>query len=79
MCIDVVGVHYLERIHQFGRRMTTADYLNLLKEAKLRRKRKETMRRHYETLLMVMRMKVRGIGLIYLDFFNAAAPKIIKQ
>lgn len=41
MCIDVAGFHYLERLHQWGRRMTTADYLKLMKEAKLRRKRKE--------------------------------------
>ena len=40
MCIDVAGVHYLERLHRWGRRMTTADYLKLMKEAKLKRKRK---------------------------------------
>jgi len=34
MCIDVVGVHYLQRMQDFGRRLTTADYLRLIKVAR---------------------------------------------
>ncbi|KHJ44987.1 hypothetical protein D918_04798 [Trichuris suis] len=36
MCIDTVGVQYVQRIHQFGRRITNADYLQLLRRLKSR-------------------------------------------
>ncbi|KRY86183.1 Actin-related protein 3 [Trichinella pseudospiralis] len=37
MAVDTVGVQYVQRIHQFGRSMTNADYINLLRRMKMRK------------------------------------------
>uniref|UniRef100_A0A5S6Q8G6 Fibronectin type-III domain-containing protein n=1 Tax=Trichuris muris TaxID=70415 RepID=A0A5S6Q8G6_TRIMR len=36
MCVDTVGVQYVQRIHQFGRRIRNADYHQLLRRLKAR-------------------------------------------
>jgi hypothetical protein len=61
MVIDVAGSYYLQRLHDFGRRMTTADYLRLMKEAKLKKKRKLAMARHYDTLILLTRTTAMGL------------------
>ncbi|KRY47904.1 Actin-related protein 3 [Trichinella britovi] len=37
MAVDTVGVQYVQRIHQFGRSMTNADYIHLLRRMKMRK------------------------------------------
>lgn len=51
MCIDTVGGWYLERLHNYGRAVGTADYLHFMKAAKFKKKKKEIMQQHYSTLV----------------------------
>lgn len=35
MCIDLVGIQYIQKIHYFGRKFRGADLLNLLKRKRM--------------------------------------------
>ena len=38
MCIDLVGIQYIQKIHYFGRKFKGADFMSLLKRRRMLKK-----------------------------------------
>lgn len=57
MCVDVIGVEIVRRIHQIGRVAKHADYLNVIQKAKYRKRRREAMRSLMGLLTMLNKIQ----------------------
>ena len=57
MCVDAVGVRYLQEMHEVGRGFGRADYLRLLQQAKLRKRQREAMRGAFRHLSVVRHIR----------------------
>lgn len=67
-CIDVVGIQYVNKIHNFGRRLQRTDpllWLKAVQERRLRRMKRTAMMALFNTLTAVNRMNL-GISNIHL-------------
>uniref|UniRef100_A0A915ISV5 Potassium channel domain-containing protein n=1 Tax=Romanomermis culicivorax TaxID=13658 RepID=A0A915ISV5_ROMCU len=59
MCVDVVGLQYVHKIHQLGRvAQENADYLNVIQRAKYRKKKREALKTLFGMLTIVNRASV---------------------
>jgi len=59
MCVDLLGVQYLRRIHDLGRAAKDqADYLNVIQKAKYRKRRREAMRALFGLLTVLQKMPI---------------------
>ncbi len=60
MCVDTVGIRYVQRLHDIGRRVGRINYLQFLKVASQhqRIRKDELMQQHLNTLMVVTEINI---------------------
>lgn len=64
MGVDLVGVRYLSRMHQFGRRVEDTDYMGWLIAIQMRRKKRQAMKQLLEILYHTTMPFMKGKWLV---------------